>query len=336
MNKKILTVIFLSLLMLLTGCSSSDKLEAVDSTNTEEVVFQVPAGSTVTAIAKTLAEENLIRSDKAFKDYAVDNEMTNIKAGDYLLSPSMSAIEILEKIYNGDNYKGIKIVVPEGFEANQIAQRIEDNGLGSKKTFLDLVNNPSKFVSKFEFLQGEDVLSLEGYLFPKTYHFKPGTTEEEMIIAMLSQFTPIYEATIKPNYEKTGLSVNQIVNLASVIEREAAIVEEMPLVSSVFYNRLEINMPLQSCATVQYILGERKAILSNTDIKIDSPYNTYIYNGLPKTPIASPGLAAIEAALMPESTDYLYFLAKNDGSGEQVYAVTYEEHLANKKKYLSN
>lgn len=335
MKKYIVAGVFISILLMLTGCSS-DNLSAVDPSNAEEILFEVPSGSTVTSVAKNLEDLKIINNDKAFKNYAIDNNMTNIKAGEYMLSKSMSSIEIIEKIYNGDNYKGIRIVVPEGFEAVQIASRIQENGLGAKEEFIALVNSPQKFASKYEFLQEDGVISLEGYLFPKTYHFKPETTMEEIVEAMLDQFSIVYENTIKSNYKKTGLTVNEVINLASVIEREAAIVEEMPLVSSVFYNRLSINMPLQSCATVQYILGERKAILSNAEIKIDSPYNTYIYKGLPKTPIASPGIAAIEAALNPAETDYVFFLSKNDGSGEQVYAVTYEEHLVNKNKYLSN
>ncbi|MGB5822573.1 MAG: endolytic transglycosylase MltG [Proteocatella sp.] len=336
MKKNIFAVIILSFMFVFTGCSGADKLAAIDSTDNTEIVYELESGSSVTSISKELEDLGYIRSSKEFRKYATENDMVDIKAGTYIIMKSMPATDILKKFVDGDDYKGIKLLVPEGFEAVQIAQKIEESGLGSKEKFMEIVRNPGMFSEKYDFLNDEKIQSLEGYLFPLTYHFKEGIGEEEIADQMLHQFDIVYEKSIKPNMGNTNLSLNDVVVLASVVEREAAIEEEMPLVASVFLNRIDIDMSLQSCATVQYILGERKPILSSEDISIDSPYNTYKYKGLPVTAIASPGEKAIMSVLEPADTKYIYFLSKNDGSGEQVYSETYEEHLKNKEKYLGN
>lgn len=327
----ILSIIFI---ISITGCSGKDNLAAVDPNDSEEIIYELKSGSNVTSVAEELEEMGYIRKAKSFKAYAKENELTDIKAGDYLISKSMSSSDILNKFVSGDNYKGTKILVPEGYEAVQIAAKLEESGLCSKEEFMKVVNNPSLFEDKYDFINGDEIKTLEGYLFPRTYFFKKDATPEAIADEMLNQFNIVYQANIKPNMDKTKLSLKDVVILASVVEREAAIDTEMPLVASVFLNRLDISMPLQSCATVQYILGERKPILSTADTKIDSPYNTYQNAGLPISAIASPGEKAIMAVLEPAKTKYLYFLAKNDGSKEQVYSETYEEHLKNKEKYL--
>lgn len=333
---KKLVIFMLSLICMIstTGCSSKDDLAAVDPNDPTETIYELKSGSNITTVSEELEELGYIRKAKSFKKYAKENELIDIKAGDYLVSKSMSSIDILNKFVNGDNYKGVKILVPEGYEAVQIASKLEEQGLCSKEDFMKVVNNPQLFEDKYDFINDDELKTLEGYLFPRTYFFKKGESAEEIADEMLNQFNIIYQANIKPNMDKTNLSLKEVIILASVVEREAAIETEMPLVSSVFLNRLAINMPLQSCATVQYILGERKPILSTADTKIDSPYNTYKNAGLPVAAIASPGEKAIMSVLEPSDTKYLYFLAKNDGSKEQVYSETYEEHLKNKEKYL--
>lgn len=336
MKTNILVALTLSFLFIFTGCSGADKLAAIDASDTTEIIYELEPGSSVTSVSKELEELGYIKSSKEFKKYATENDMIDIKAGTYIIMKSMPATDILKKFVDGDDYKGNKILVPEGFEAIQIAQEIEAAGLGSKSKFMEIVGNPKLFSQKYDFLNDDKIQSLEGYLFPRTYYFKEGVTEEEMIDQMLSQFDIVYNTSLKPAMQDTDLSLNDIVILASVVEREAALEEEMPLVASVFLNRIDIGMSLQSCATVQYILGERKIILSSEDISIDSPYNTYLYRGLPVTAIASPGEKALMSVIEPDDTKYLYFLSKNDGSGEQVYSETYEEHLENKAKYLGN
>ena len=164
----------------------------------------------------------------------------------------------------------------------------------------------------------------EGYLFPDTYEFDASATGEDITKRMLLRFSEIWTDEYKNRAKELGMTMDEVVILASIIEREAGNEGEMGKVSSVFHNRLNIDMPLQSCATVQYILKERKSVLSVEDTKIDSPYNTYMYKGLPKGPIASPGKAAINAALYPETTDYLYFKVTSDGV--TVFSKTLEEH----------
>ena len=326
-------LIFL-LTLLLVACSGAGSLEAVDKNNTEEINYTIKSGSNLTIVANELEDLDIISDASSMIKYAKDNDLTNIKAGEYILSKSMTPIEILHKFHSGDVYKGTKIVVQEGLEAVQIAEKIEKAGLGSAEKFMYFVNNPSEFKTKYEFLNDDRIISLEGYLYPLTYHFKESDTEKDIIDKMLNSFNKVYYSDIVDNLSNTGKTLNEIIILASIVEREAALESEMPLVASVFQNRLDINMKLESCATVQYILKERKWILSNEEISIDSPYNTYKYGGLPITPIASPSLKAILAAMNPAESNYLFFLAKNDGTGEQVFSTTYAEHMQNRKKYL--
>lgn len=330
MKKKI---ILLALTLFLVGCSAKgNPMEAIDPNDKAEIEYVLKSGSTLTSVSKELQEMGYINDAAAMVKYAQENNLTNIKAGTYMISKSMTPAEMASNFYAGKVYKGKKLVVQEGLESVQIADKIQAEGLGSSEKFMELVNNPAHFASKYEFLNDPKITSLEGYLYPLTYHFKESDGEEFIINTMLDSFSKVYHKEIEPNLN--GRSLNDIIILASIVEREAAVEDEMPLVASVFANRLKINMKLQSCATVQYILKERKWILSNEEIAIDSPYNTYKYNGLPITAIASPSLTAIKAALDHPKTDYMYFLSKNDGTGSQAFAVTYEEHLANKKKYL--
>lgn len=328
-------LLLLVMVLLLAGCSGpGGAMEPIDSNDTAEFEYTVRSGSNLTRVSRELEELGYIRSAKAMVDYAEDKQMTNIKAGTYMISKNMSSSEIVTMLYQGKVFRGKKFVVQEGLEAIQIANKVEAEGLGSSDKFMELVNDPSIFVEEFPFLKDPSIRSLEGYLYPLTYDFKESDGEEYIIRTMLKSFDHIYVTEIEPKLAASGKTLNEVIILASIVEREAALADEMPLVASVFDNRLMIDMPLQSCATVQYILKERRWILSNEEIAIDSPYNTYKYKGLPITAIASPSITAIQAVLEHPETEYMYFLSKNDGTGSQIFAVTYEEHLKNKKKYL--
>lgn len=328
-------IILLMIAIFLVGCSSSTNyLDPIDLNDTTEFEYTIKSGSNLTKVSNELQELGYIQSAKAMVDYAQDQEMTNIKAGTYLISKSMAPTEMVSMFFEGKVFRGKKFVVQEGLEAIQIAEKVQSEGLGSSEKFMELVNNPSHFAADYNFLKDPNIKSLEGYLYPLTYGFKESDGEEYIIRTMLNSFNNIYVSEIEPKLVNNSMSLNEVIILASIVEREAALAEEMPLVASVFENRLNINMPLQSCATVQYILKERKWILSNEEIAIDSPYNTYKYKGLPISAIASPSITAIHAVLDHPETNYMYFLSKNDGTGSQVFAVTYEEHLANKEKYL--
>ncbi|MEJ8553667.1 endolytic transglycosylase MltG [Tepidibacter sp. Z1-5] len=301
-----------------------------DSSKDKQVLVDIKKGSSLNSVSDTLFEKQLIKNKLFFKIIAKINKMdTGIKAGLYNLNQSYSNKEILDMLNSGSVYKDlVKVTIPEGFEAHQIADRLSNLGLVDKEKFMDLVNTPSVFRDKYSFLNQEYIVSLEGYLFPDTYFVNKNYSEKDIINMLLNRFDQMYTDEYKKIQNEKNLTLNQVITLASIVEREARLDKERSIIAGVFYNRMNINMPLQSCATVQYILGERKPNLSFEDIKIDSPYNTYKNAGLPPGPIASPGKKSIEAALYPEDVDYLYFVAKKDGSHS--FSKTYNEHLKRK------
>lgn len=298
--------------------------------NPRDISFEIPSGSTSIQIAKILKDNGLIRDELVFRiALKKKNAETSLKAGFYTLSTAMSVDDIIDSLSKGGkNSNVVKFTIPEGYELKDMAKKLSDEGLVNADRFLSLVSDKGNFEDKFPFLKELNTgQSLEGYLFPSTYEIYFGSTEEEIIEKMLSKFQRVYDEVIIKDMENVQMTLNEIVTLASIIEREAKRDDERDLISGVFHNRLRINMPLQSCATVQYILGERKENLTQEDIKIDSIYNTYIHNGLPPTPIASPGEKSLIAAVNPADVEYLYFRAKEDGSGGHTFSVTYEEHL---------
>lgn len=302
-----------------------------DKGSTEYEIVDIPKGSYIGKAAGILHENRLIRSELLFRVVAKLEGDPGIKAGRYKIFRSYSNSEILRLLEEGKVYNdSIAVTIPEGFEGYKIAERLEKLGLASKARFMELIENPKEFESRITFIRGENLSSLEGYLFPDTYFFKKGTSEEDMIVEMLERFEDVYGQSYQKRQLEMGKSLNEIITMASIIEREAKKDSERDLVSAVFYNRLKIGQRLQSCATVQYILMERKQNLTDADIQIESPYNTYKYEGLPPGPIASPGKKSIEAALYPANVDYLYFVAKKDGS--HTFSRTYEEHLKAKAK----
>ncbi len=289
-------------------------------------VVTVPDGAGTNSIAPLLAENNIIDKPFLFKLYAKILGTPIYQKGPHSLNPSMGYKEIIKKLTgppDASNEKVKRISIPEGYEMWKIFQLLSENGLGDYQTFVNEANY-GKFNYSFVDQIPRSENRLEGYLFPATYIFSTDKTEHEIIDEMLLSFAekviPIY------NDAKSAYYLDEIITMASIIEREAASVEELSVVSSVFYNRLKADMNLESCATVQYILQERKKILSNSDVAIDSPYNTYMHKGLPIGPISSPGLAAINAALYPDNTDYLYFVSTADGA-KNIFSSTYDEHM---------
>jgi UPF0755 protein len=306
--------------------------QAIDQNNKEIVYLEIPKGSSSGQIAQLLIESNLIKSELAFKiKTRLENNASEYKAGYYSLNQSMSMDEIMEMIKKGSALTA-RFTIPEGYDIKRTTERLVSEGLIDANEFQNQIEN-----GNFEYYFLSDAKNgknrLEGYLYPDTYEVFQNATEEEIINKMLSRFDEVFTIEYKEQLSKTGLTIGELITLASIIEREAMIPSDRPIIASVFYNRMKINMPLQSCATVQFILGDQKAKLSLDDIAIDSPYNTYKISGLPPGPICSPGIESIKAALYPEQTDYLYFLAKGDGS--TVFSTTYEDFLANKAKYIN-
>ncbi len=333
MNKKLGLLLSISLALFLSACGVSEKeFQAKDPSATESTILEIPSGSTTKAIGKLLEEKGIILNEEAFvakvKSLGVANEL---KAGNYQLSASMSVEDIVNVITSGKTYtERVKVVIPEGYEVRQIIDRLEQAGLIDRATFEDeLVNGQFDY----PFIAGIDrTTRLEGYLFPATYQFSKDISEHDIINQMLRAFDKVFDQSYYEKAKALNMSVEEVITLASIIEREAMVTEERAIVSSVFHNRLIKPMRLQSCATVQYVLGERKEVLSIKDTQIDSPYNTYKHNGLPPAPIASPGKASIDAALNPAQTDYLFFVTTNNGDGSHYFSRTLEEHNAAIKK----
>lgn len=296
----------------------------------KEVLVSVPQGAGIREVSRILKEEKIIRFPFAFRFSAKKGDYV-IRQGGHKLNRSMSYKEIMKKLCmppESGSESICKVLIPEGYELSDIAKALEKEGLCSEEEFLKEAERGS---FDYEFLKDikRDENRLEGYLFPATYEIQRGESAHSIIDKMLDAFSkkivPVYKGA------QTDYSLDEIITLASIIEREAANDSERPVISSVFYNRMEKDMTLSSCATVQYVLKERKKVLSVSDTKIKSPYNTYRIKGLPPGPIASPGEASVKAALYPEKTDYLYFAAKPDGSGS-VFSKTGEEHMQNAEK----
>ena len=286
----------------------------------------IPAGSGTLQIAKILKNEGIIRHPIAFKIYEKLDGDNMFQQGRHSIGKGQSygqIIKILNQNPENTVLETATFVVPEGYENWQIAELLEEKELADKKEFLRLLDEgdfPFDFIKNINRKENR----LEGYLFPATYEVFVGESEYDIICRMLTAF----QDNILPLYKEanTNYTLDEIVTMASIVEREAANDGERGKVASVFYNRLNIDMALGSCATVQYIIKERKDVLSNSDIKIKSPYNTYINAGLPIGPIASVGVGSVKAALYPEDTDYLYFAAKSDGSAN-VFSKTHAQHI---------
>lgn len=292
----------------------------------KNVEVTINPGSSITQIADNLYNKGLIRNKLLFIIYAKTSGYSpNLKAGKYMLSTGMSADDIAKKIAGGDIYRDtVKITIPEGYTVKDIAAAFEKAGLMSSSEFME---EAQKGTFDYDFLKGvpkSRPSKLEGYLFPDTYEFNRNVTAEQAINRMLKRFDEIFTPDMKKQAADKGMTVDQIVNVASMIEKEAKVTSERPIIAGVIYNRLKINMKLQIDATVVYALGRGE--LSTNDLKVDSPYNTYKVYGLPEGPISNPGKASIEAALNPQKVDYLFYVLKKNGNGAHVFSKTFAEH----------
>lgn len=290
----------------------------------ETVTLKVENGMGASAIADMLKENGVIKYPKAFLFYAYkDGYIDRFKAGSITIEPKSGYTDIFDILIQ-DNRDLIKVTIPEGYEVRMIIDKFEKAGVIDREKFIKALDS-SKY--DYEFLKDRPKRNdnLEGYLFPDTYFIYPEDTEEDIVRMMLDEFDKRFKSEFYQRAEELDMSIDDIITLASIIERETDNDNERKKVAGVFYNRINKDMKLQSCATVQYILEERKPNLSTADTKIDSPYNTYKYSGLPKGPIACPGIECIEAALYPEDTDALYFVQGSDG--KHIFSKTYEDHL---------
>ncbi|MCL6614581.1 MAG: endolytic transglycosylase MltG [Firmicutes bacterium] len=296
-------------------------LAPVHPGSAETETVEIEYGSGITGIARLLHERGLLRDPMAFRLWAkLTGGERAVKAGSYALTRGMSAPRILALLRRGHE-EAIRVTIPEGTSLTQIAAILDKHGVAAAETFLALARDPAFAAEVVPEAKG----TLEGFLFPDTYYFSRAAGAEGAIRMMAARFHQVFTPAMRARAEAMGRSVREIVILASLVEGEAKHAEERPLIASVFYNRLRLGMPLQSCATVQYALGKHKERLLYEDLQVASPYNTYLHAGLPPGPIGSPGLASLQAALHPAKANYLYFVAKPDGT--HVFSSTYREHL---------
>lgn len=318
----ILAVVLFAAAALLAGV-----LRPVDPTGAPRVVI-IPPGTSAAEIGHRLEAAGLVRRASAVVLVARVLGLTRaLQEGEYLLSPASGVVEIVTTISRGDVLLHA-VTIPEGFTAEEIAQTLAARGLGDRGQLLELVRAGASHYD-YEFLRAARIASLEGYLFPDTYRLPRHWREREIVRQFLDRFAEV----VVPRWQARGAgrTLHEIVTMASLVEREAQVAAERPLIAGVLYNRLRRGLRLEVDATVLYALGRHKNVVTFDDLTVDSPYNTYRYPGLPPGPIANPGLPAIEAALNPASTDYLYYVAKPDGS--HAFSRTFEEHLAAIRRY---
>ena len=277
-------------------------------------------------IAASLQEAGVIRSRLGFLAVTVARGThRRLLAGEYEFDPQLSLIEVVRRLEQG---RGLvhQVTIPEGMAAPQIAQLLADKDLVDRDRFLSLLRD--RHVLEQYQVEGD---SLEGYLFPDTYRAVKGQGEEAIIHRLVRRFLEQFGPDEQARAREVQMSVREVVTLASLIEREARVQEERPLISAVFHNRLRLGMPLQSDPTVMYGLSRFSGRLTKAHLEAPSPYNTYRNHGLPPGPIASPGRASIMAALYPASSRYLYFVSKNDGT--HAFSRTLREHEVMVKRY---
>ena len=332
----------------------SNYINPVDSNDATPIEVTIPASSSASSIARILYgacgydQEGLISSTAAFKVY-VDfvGKANSLKAGTYVFSKNMSIKQIVEELCEGNAPKAtVTFTVPEGYTIVGIGKVLMEKGLiSSEADLLNAAKTGSAFTN-FAFINDVAASStvanrayvLEGYLFPDTYEVYADASVETILIKMLNRFNEVFTDEYLTRAQQLGMTMDQVVTLASLIEREAQAPNDFAKVSAVFHNRLSQNMPLQSCASLSYVLGVTKYVFNETERATESLYNTYKYNGLPVGPVCNPGKAAIEAALYPNEEylagGYLYFCNQNPAeTSELVFAKTYEEHQANVEKY---
>lgn len=296
-------------------------------------IFKIEKGEGNGSVSGRLKSEGLVSGNIYFYYYMRSQGLLNkILPGDYELSGKMTIPEIAVTITQEQN-KSVRITFPEGWDSKKIAERLSANGFSGPE-FLDVVKSPSNgLTSKYSFFSLlPNGVSLEGYIFPDTYFFSQKLTTEEIVGKMLADFDNQLTPDMRAEIKKQGRSLEDVVTMASILEKEVKSDEDRKIASGIFWNRIKNGQPLQSCATIAYVLGASKEQYTFEDTRVASPYNTYLNQGLPPGPIDSPSLSSIEAAIYPQDTSYNYFLSDPE-TGKTIFSKTLEEHNANKAKY---
>ena len=297
------------------------------SQDSRSITFEVQPGMTLKQVALELFNQRLIISPSAFQAIAyIQDKEKQIMVGEFSLSPSMLPTEIIMRLTSGKTIL-YALTIPEGYRITEIASLLDTQGLANSEAF-KLQTQDMSLIESMDIPND----SLEGYLFPETYYLSKLTPEKKIVEKMVNTFKEkVLTSNLLKSVKESPLSLHEIITLASLIEKETGLDSERKLISSVFHNRLKKNMRLQTDPTVIYAIEKFDGNIRKRDLKIDSPYNTYRYKGLPPGPISSPGIKSIEAAISPIKSNHLYFVSRKDGSHH--FSNTLVEHNRAVKKY---
>ena len=331
MLKKIVRIVFISAILALFFFITWFSLEFYKPAKTipDRIIFEIEKGQNARDIALNLKNRGVIKKAWPFLvGYKIFYSSQSLKAGEYAIEFPISTKNIIQVLTEGSVYLH-PITIPEGLIIEEIADLLDSEGFVETEDFLQAASDTSR-ISSLDL----KAKNLEGYLFPETYRFARGTSAEEIVSAMVSQFMQVFTQDLKDRAEEMGMPARDVVILASLVEKETSLPEERGVVSAVFHNRLRKGMKLDCDPTIIYVLKKERQLkdrLRTKDLRIDSPYNTYLYAGLPPGPIANPGEESLEAALYPADVDFLYFVSKNDGSHH--FSRTFREHQNAVNKY---
>ena len=314
--------------------SDNEQTVDVDMNSDETIAVDIPQGSSTKDIAAILKDNGIISSELSFRlKSRLNGADGTYNYGTFYLTKNMSVEQIISTLQGtAETDTAHRLTIPEGYTAKQIAALVDEKGIATSDEFINEMNNGT---FEYEFLEGIPKREnyLEGYLFPDTYFLSGNETAHDIIVMMLNRFEEIYNKSLKGHVESTGYTLDEIVTVASMVESEAKLDEERPIIAGVIYNRLNIDMPLQIDSTVQYALSTRNEVVTESDLEVDSPYNTYKNKGLPAGPICNPGESSLLAALNPEKHNYYYYVLKEQGGSEHYFAETYDEFLEAKAQY---
>lgn len=330
MRRLLLLLLLVAVLTALgAGLWVSRRVSAPYAGFTGEQMVEVPPGASTMAIGRRLVAAGVVRDELTFRlAWRVSGRGRSLKAGEYRFTEAAPPGAVIDRLARGDVFL-VPVTFPEGLTIEEMAQVFAGAGFGDAASFVTAAGDPSPVKAL-----DPQADTLEGYLFPDTYHLPRRSDAVAVVQRMARRFLGVFDAEMQKKAAATGLTVRQTVSLAALVEKETARGEERPLVAAVYHNRLRVGMPMQADPTVIYALkraGQWDGNITRADLQFDSPYNTYRYPGLPPGPIASPGRAALEATVAPAKVDYLYFVSRNDGS--HAFASDLPDHNRNVQEW---
>ncbi len=340
-QNKLLSVLLVLIILAAAGFGTCMyMISPMEKTGTD-VTVEIPYGSSTGGIADILAENGLVRSPLIYKIYIkLNGSGSQLKSGTYTLNTSMDVKAITAKLIEGVKAETVTITVREGLDVYRIADYLETTGLFTADEFLsEIENNFDYYSAAYGFLKdvpADRQYKLEGYLSGDTFEVYSDASPRDVIVKMLDRFDRVWKDEYYARCDELSMTVDEVVTMASIVEREGILDSDLPAIAGVFYNRLNDGWALESCATLQYIYRDYQYTFTNSQKQIDSPYNTYKYAGLPAGPISNVRDAALLAALYPDNNDYYFFCAKGDGTGGTAFARTLSEHEANISRYSGN